>query len=105
VIVQLGQLHLYDLASGRLSRVDVRLAGDMPEVRPKLVNVGRRLTSAHISPTGARALFEARGEIVTVPAEKGDTRNLTETPGVMERDPAWSPDGAWIAYFSDAQGE
>ena len=104
-IEQFGQLHLYDLASGRLNRVDVRLAGDMPEVRPKLVNVGRRLTSAHISPTGARALFEARGEIVTVPAEKGDARNLTETPGVMERDPAWSPDGAWIAYFSDAEGE
>ena len=65
----------------------------------------RRLTNAHISPTGARALFEARGEILTVPAEKGDPRNLTSTPGVMERDPAWSPDGQWIAYFSDESGE
>ncbi|HNJ41391.1 MAG TPA: hypothetical protein PKZ53_12930, partial [Acidobacteriota bacterium] len=60
---------------------------------------------AAISPTGARAVFEARGEIITVPAEKGDPRNLTNSPGVMERDPSWSPDGKWIAYFSEASGE
>ena len=50
-------------------------------------------------------MFEARGEILTVPAEKGDVRNLTRTTGVAERDPAWSPDGKWIAYFSDESGE
>jgi tricorn protease len=105
VIEQFGQLQLYDLASGRMNPVKISLAGDMPDVRPRLINVGRRLVNAHISPTGARALFEARGEIITVPADKGDARNLTQSPGVMERDPAWSPDGAWIAYFSDESGE
>ena len=54
---------------------------------------------------GARAVFEARGEILTVPAEKGDIRNLTRTTAVAERDPAWSPDGKSIAYFSDESGE
>ena len=105
VIEQFGQLQLFDTASGKLSPVKVSIAGDISELRAKYINVGRRLTNAHISPTGARALFEARGEILTVPADKGDTRNLTSTPGVMERDPSWSPDGQWIAYFSDDGGE
>jgi tricorn protease len=42
---------------------------------------------------------------LTVPAEKGDIRNLTNSPGVNERSPAWSPDGTRIAYFSDESGE
>ena len=105
VLEQFGQLHLYDLASRRLTPLKIAIAGDIAELRPKYVNVARRLTNAHISPTGVRALFEARGEILTVPAEKGDTRNLTSTTAVMERDPAWSPDGQWIAYFSDESGE
>ena len=104
-IEEFGRIQLYDLKTSKLTPVDIRISGDVAEVRQKLVNVGKRLTSAHISPTGARAVFQARGEILTVPAEKGDARNLTETTGVMERDPAWSPDGKWIAYFSDESGE
>src|SRR5207253_864348 len=68
----------------------------------KVTNLIRR---AALSPTGVRAIFEARGELLTVPAEKGEIRNLTNTPGVAERSPAWSPDGQWIAYFSDESGE
>jgi tricorn protease len=105
VVEQFGQLQVFDTATNRLTPITVTIAGDISELRPKYINVARRLTNAHISPTGARALFEARGEILTVPAEKGDTRNLTSTPGVVERDPAWSPDGQWIAYFSDETGE
>jgi tricorn protease len=105
VLEQFGQIQLYDLASGRLTPVKISIAGDIGEMRPKYINVASRLTSAHISPTGARALFEARGEVLTVPAEKGDPRNLTSTAGVIERDPAWSPDGQSIAYFSDESGE
>jgi tricorn protease len=105
VYEQFGSLNLYDLAAGTTRRLPVTLKGDFPEVRPRYVKVGQKIANAEISPTGVRAVFEARGEILTVPAEKGDIRNLTRTTGVMERDPSWSPDGKWIAYFSDESGE
>jgi tricorn protease len=105
VYERFGEIFVFDIKSEKSQKVNIQLAGDLPSVRPRYERVGNRISNARISPSGARAVFEARGEIVTVPAEKGDARNLTSTTGVMERDPAWSPDGRWIAYFSDESGE
>ncbi len=105
VYEQFGSLHILDLASGKAQRLAITVAGDMIGVRDKFVNVGNRLSSPSLSPNAVRAVFQARGEIISVPAEKGDYRNLTNTPGVMERFPSWSPDGENIAYFSDESGE
>jgi tricorn protease len=105
VFEQAGRIHLLDPATGRHAPVHITVRGDFPWLAPRWQDVQDRMTNAAISPTGRRAVFEARGEIFTVPAEKGDWRNITGTPGVAERNPAWSPDGLWISYFSDASGE
>jgi tricorn protease len=106
VLERFGGLVLFDPASGQAHDVAVTLAGDLPAVRPHFEHLKPdQVEVARISPTGARAVVQARGEILTVPAEKGDVRNLTRTVGAAERDPAWSPDGSRIAFFSDASGE
>jgi tricorn protease len=105
VYEQFGSIHLYDLKSGKSRPVDIRVSADIPTLRPAFEKVAPAVRNPGISPTGVRAVFEARGEILTVPVEKGDVRNLTNTPGAAERDPAWSNDGQKIAYFSDESGE
>jgi tricorn protease len=105
VYEQFGALNVFDLKSGKTRRINVTINADMLSLRPKFEKVGQRISGAALSPTGARAVFEARGEVISVPAEKGDARNLTNTTGVAERSPSWSPDGKWIAYFSDESGE
>jgi tricorn protease len=105
VYEQAGWIHLYDPKDATSRRVSITVDGDLPWARPHFVKVAPMIRSFEISPTGARAVFEARGDIVTVPAEKGDPRNLTNSTGVNDRDPAWSPDGKRIAWFSDEGGE
>ncbi|HUA57495.1 MAG TPA: PDZ domain-containing protein [Verrucomicrobiae bacterium] len=105
VYEQFGQIHIYDLATQKEHAVNIDIAADLSEVRPRFQSVSREIRDARISPTGVRAVFEAHGDILTVPADKGDVRDLTHTPGVMERTPSWSPDGRSVAYFSDESGE
>ena len=103
---QAGRLHLIDPAAGEaLTTLSIAISADLPYTRPTYQKEQRHIENAGISPTGQRAIFEVRGDILTFPAKKGELRNLTRTSGAAERYPAWSPDGQSIAYFSDASGE
>jgi tricorn protease len=104
VYEQFGSIHLYDLATGKATPLSITPGGELSATLPHFVTVGDRLQHAAISPSGARAVFEARGEIITVPAKKGDARDITNTTGATERYPSWSPDGQTLAYFSDRGG-
>jgi tricorn protease len=101
---RLGDIYLYDTATGASHVVPIEMDADLPEVRAHIESVAAQVEHVTISPTGIRAAVEAHGDIFTVAVKHGPTRDITNTPGVMEREPAWSPDGQSIAYFSDESG-
>lgn len=100
-----GWIYLLDPSTGKTGKVSIRVEGDLPQTLPYFKNVTEDVDAMAISPTGKRALLTARGDIFSVPAEKGEIRNLTNTPGVREVAGTWSPDGRWVAYLSDRTGE
>lgn len=100
-----SRLQLLDLATHKVTSVDISVVTDGATLRPRVVNVSKSAGNPAVSPTGERAAFQARGDIFSVPGEYGVTRNLTRSPGVAERYPAWSPNGEVIAYWSDRGGE
>jgi tricorn protease len=105
VFEQAGYVHELNPSSGESHIVPITATADFPWMMPHWEDVTSRMTDLAISATGKRVAVEARGEIFTIPAEKGDVRNLTNSSGSAERNPAWSPDGRYVSYFSDRSGE
>ncbi len=104
VYEKLGSIHLFDPKTKSSKRVEITISADFPEVRTQFKDLSGRVGGASISPSGQRVVIESRGHILTVPASKGDVRELTGRQGVAERFPAWSPDGQTIAFISDSTG-
>ena len=100
-----GALHLFDLTTKQISKLDIEIIGDFPWAEIQWEDVSSRARAGSLSPTGKRAIFEARGDIFTVPEEHGDTRNITQSSGAADRAPIWSPKGDQIAWFSDKSGK
>ncbi|MBW8686276.1 S41 family peptidase [Chitinophaga rhizophila] len=106
VYEQAGRINKWDAAAGKGTTLNISLQADLPYKRPHYINASLpSISGISLSPTGIRAVVQFRGNILTIPADKGDVRSITATPGAHERSPAWSPDGKSIAYFSDAGGE
>jgi tricorn protease len=100
-----GYIYKLNLQSGKYDKISINIDFDNPNLVPYFKNVKDNINSFNVSPTGKRALFDARGDIFSIPAENGITVNLTESQGVREIFPAWSPDGRYISYYSDLTGE
>ncbi len=106
VYEQGGYIHFLNPTTLQARQIVVNVKADLNFSRPRWENVsGRNLSNANLSPKGKRAIFEYRGEIFTVPKENGTWRNLTNSPGVADRYPIWSPKGEKVAWFSDKGGE
>ncbi len=100
-----GWIYRLDLATEEAHRIPIEMHEDFAISRTSLKNVSKEVADVDLASDGSRVVFGARGEVFTVPAKNGPTRNLTQTPGVHERDAKWSPDGRWISWISDASGE
>lgn len=100
-----GSLYKTNLETGLTEKITVNINFDNPNLVPYFKTITGNIHSYSISPTGKRALFDARGDIFSVPAENGNTENITQTQGIREVYPSWSPNGKYITYYSDATGE
>jgi len=105
VFNQGGALHLFDTKTNQATRIEIRLSGDFPEVKPRKIDTTQWLSSAGLSPDARNLLLGIRGKIFTANVETGAIENITRTGAAAERNPVWSPDGKWIAYISDESGE
>ncbi len=99
------RLHRMDIQSRQITTLDPRVTGDNVQMLPRYHNLSRSVGGWDLSPTAKRVVVEARGDIFSVPATNGETRNLTDSDGVREKDPAWSSDGRYIYYLTDRSGE
>lgn len=100
-----GSLFLMDLSTQKYKAIEVKVVSDLSVELPKSINVSSRINSMTASPEGKRIIFEARGELFNVPVKEGYTENLTQSSGAFDQNPAWSPDGKHLAYWSDKGGE
>jgi len=100
-----GYIYYYDFTTLRTKKIAITIADDQVTGRDELKDASKNINSCSVSPDGKRLAFDARGDVFSVPAKTGITRDITQSPGAHDRDVSWSPDGKYIAYISDTTGE
>ncbi len=105
IFEQAGEIHCFDISKEETTKINIRIAEDFANSRASMKDASELIRDVSLAPDGNRVVLSGRGDIFTLPANKGVTKRLTETNGVHERDPVWSPDGKYIAYWSDETGE
>jgi tricorn protease len=100
-----GYLHIFDITTQKINKLNIQIADDFGWSRSQIKDASQFMNRIDLSPDGQRLVISARGDIYSVPAKSGITRNLTQSSGAHDRDAVWSPDGKWIAFVSDKSGE
>ena len=100
-----GAIHLFNPKTDQVTKIDVRVSGEFPEVKPRKIDPAAWTDVVGLSPSATHLLLQVRGEIFTGNTATGEVTNITKTGSAVERNAVWSPDGKWIAYFSDESGE
>jgi len=105
VFIQNGYINIYDIKTNQTKKISVNIPSDRWRLRDRVINPKEYVHSMNISNDGKTAVLESRGDVFTIPTDKGNTKNISNTPGTREMYPQISPDGKWIAFFSDKTGE
>ncbi len=105
VFVRDGRIYLFDLKTNQARAIEIQLNADLSELKPRTVNAARGIASALLSFNGDRAILEARGDVFIFDAARNESKNITLSSSAADRFPALSPDGRWVAYFSDESNE
>lgn len=100
-----GYLHQLKVGSNKSEKLNITINAEFSWARPHWVKVDKNISSISVSPTGKRIAIASRGEIMTLPAKKGDIRNVSNSTTAADREPSWSPDGKYLSWFSDEGGE